>query len=465
MRIKIGEFMRHKNKYKNKNVLVLGFAKSGYYVARLLNKIGACVTINDAQDLKNNKEALYLEKKGITVISGEHPNDLLTSQSFDIIVKNPGIPYSNTILKQANAMQIPIITEVEVASKVMDGHLIGISGTNGKTTTTAIVQQMLSTNRRSGQAYAVGNIGIPVSQIALETQAEDDLVIELSSFQLMGTPSIHPEVAVLTNIYSAHLDYHGTQEAYEEAKINLIRNMTDDDVVIYNYDQKHLRELVKQNTQAVLLPFSRLEKLNDGVFVDDGYIYYKDEKIIKVTDIFLAGQHNLENMLAAISVAKIKNVANEVIKDIAQHFHGVEHRTQFVKKLNERIFYNDSKATNIEATQNALAGFKQPVILLAGGLDRGDDYKELFPLFENHVKALIVFGETADKLAEVGEQAGVPIIKRVEKVDKAVPIAYSVSEPNDVILLSPASASWDQYKNFEVRGQEYMKAIEELSNN
>lgn len=465
MRIKIGEFMKQRNKYKNKNVLVLGFAKSGYYVARLLNKLGANVTINDVQDLKHNEEALYLEKKGIKIISGGHPSDLLTAQSFDIIVKNPGIPYSNKILKQASAMQIPIITEVEVAGAVIEGHLIGVSGTNGKTTTTAIVQQMLDTDRNEGQAYAVGNIGIPVSQIALETQVEDDLVIELSSFQLMSTPSIHPEIAVLTNIYSAHLDYHGTQEAYEEAKINLIRNMTEDDTVIYNYDQKHLRELVKQNTKAKLLPFSRKEKVVDGIFVENDYIYYKDEKIIKVGDIFLAGQHNLENMLAAIGVAKIKKVPNEVIKDIAQHFHGVEHRTQFVKKLNERIFYNDSKATNIEATQNALAGFEQPVILLAGGLDRGDDYKELLPLFKKHLKALIVFGETADKIAEVGKQAGVSIIKKVGKVDEAVPVAYSVSDTNDVILLSPASASWDQYKNFEIRGQEYIKAIEELSNN
>lgn len=453
--------MHTQNNYKDKNVLVLGLAKSGYYAAKLLLKLGAQVTVNDAADLAHSNEAKELEATGVMVISGSHPDNLLDA-GFDLIVKNPGIPYTNTVLEQAQKLDLPIITEIEIASAVTDASIIGITGTNGKTTTTSIIYEMLSLGRQQGSAYAIGNIGVPASKVALDLSENDDAVMELSSFQLMGAPTLHPEISVITNLYSAHLDFHGSQEAYEEAKINLILNQTTEDYVIYNADQPHLVKWIDEKAQAQKLPFSRERFLEKGICAVDGKIYFNQEEIAKISEIFLKGLHNLENFLAAIGVAKVKGVSNEVIQRVLRQFQGVKHRTQYVREFEGRIFYNDSKATNIEATENALKGFEQPIILLAGGLDRGNTFDDLIPALKNNVKALITFGETTDKMIEAAEQAGIAQIVSAEDVKAAVPQAYAVSEPGDVILLSPAAASWDQYPNFEVRGDVYIEAIEQL---
>lgn len=447
--------------YQNKQVLVLGMAKSGYYAARLLRDLGARITVNDVQELTENKDAQTLESLGVRVISGGHPEDLLDTP-FDVIVKNPGIPYENKILQKAVEKNIPIITEVEVATSVMAGHLIGLTGTNGKTTTTSIIQEMLRVEREVGKVYAIGNIGIPASQVALELEEVDDAVMELSSFQLMGTPTIKPEIAVITNLYSAHLDYHGSQTAYEQAKMHLVQNQTKEDVLVYNKDQEHLEDLVLEQAEATLLPFSRKTYLANGVSVKDEKIYFKDEVVAKVEDIFLEGLHNLENFLAAIAVAKVKGVSNTAIKKVLRRFKGVKHRTQYVTEISGRIFYNDSKATNIEATENALVGFSQPVILLAGGLNRGNSFEALVPALTDKVKALITFGETSDLMKEAAEKAGVPNIIQVDDVQAAVPKAYEYSKAGDVILLSPAAASWDQYDNFEIRGDHFIEAVEQI---
>lgn len=456
-------FIVKENIYQGKDVLVLGLAKSGYYAAKLLHTLGAKVTINDAKELENSEDAKELEGLGITIISGGHPTNLMDTP-FDLIVKNPGIPYENPVIKEALKNGLPIITEVEIATSIMKSPIITITGTNGKTTTTSIIHDMLNQERTSGLAYAIGNIGVPASQVALSLKAEDDAVLELSSFQLMGTPTIKPNIAVVTNLYSAHLDYHGSQEAYEDAKMNMIRNQTAEDITIYNKDQVHLERLVQANTKAQLLPFSRKEYLENGTSVKDGLIYFKGEVVAKVSDIFIQGFHNLENMLAAVSVAKLKGVSNEAIQTVMHHFHGVKHRTQFVGEYNKRIFYNDSKATNIEATENALAGFSQPVILLAGGLDRGNSFDRLLPAFKEHVKAVIAFGETADLMVEVAKNAGISKVKKVKDVSAAVPTAYALSEEEDIILLSPAAASWDQYESFEVRGDVFINAVHDLVN-
>lgn len=455
--------MTKENRYQGKNVLVLGLAKSGYQSAKLLHTLGAEVTVNDAKELENDNEAQELQTLGIKVISGGHPANLM-EDSFDLVVKNPGIPYDNPVIQKALKQKLPVITEVEVAASVMEASIIGVTGTNGKTTTTSIIHEMLNQKRVSGSAYAIGNIGVPASQLALSLKSDDDAVIELSSFQLMGTPTLKPNIAVLTNLYSAHLDYHGSQEAYEEAKMNIMRNQTSEDVTIYNKDQPHLERLVKENSNAQLLPFSRKEYLENGTSVKEGNIYFKGEVVAKVSDIFIQGFHNLENMLAAISVAKLKGVSNETIQSVMRQFHGVKHRTQFIGEYKGRIFYNDSKATNIEATENALAGFDQPVILLAGGLDRGNSFDSLLPDLKEHVKALITFGETADLMVEVAKKAGITQIKKVEDVTEAVPAAYAMSAVDDIILLSPAAASWDQYDNFEIRGDIFIEAVHNLIN-
>lgn len=450
-----------KNPYKNKNILVLGLAKSGFYAAKLLHHLEATVTVNDAKNLADNPDAQELESLGVRVISGGHPSNLL-DEGFDFLVKNPGIPYENKLVIKAMDKNIPVITEVEVAQSVMPSHIIGVTGTNGKTTTSSIIQEMLSLNRKAGAAYAIGNIGVPASKVALKVKEEDDLVIELSSFQLMGTPTIQPEIAVITNITAAHLDYHGSKEAYENAKLNLIRNQTKDDVLIYNADQAQIKERILAVSQATKYPFSSTRYLKEGISVKNDSIYFKEEKIADVSDIFLSGQHNLENFLAAVGVAKVKNVANDRIQKVMHHFTGVKHRTQFVVEWNKRTFYNDSKATNIEATEMAITGFEQPVILLAGGLDRGRSYEPLIPSLEKHVKGLVTFGETADSMIEVAKQAGIKKTRKVPTMEEAVKVAYEMSDSDDIILLSPAAASWDQYKNFEVRGDAFIEAINNL---
>lgn len=451
------------NPYKDKKILVLGLAKSGYYAAKLLKDLGARVTVNDIKDLTTNSDAQELERLGIHVISGGHPPCLMKAK-FDVLVKNPGIPYENIVVTEAMAQGIPVITEVEVASSVMKAHKIGITGTNGKTTTTLIIKEMLSLDRTGGPVYALGNIGVPASKVALEVEKEDDLVMELSSFQLMGTPTFHPEIAVITNLAEEHIDYHGSKEAYEEAKLNLIKNQVADDYLIYNDDQPHLRELILKRNKATLLPFSSTRYLKDGISIKENMIYFKNQEIAAVSDIFIKGRHNLENMLAAVGVAKLKNVTNENIRKVMQQFTGVKHRTQFISEYNKRVFYNDSKATNIEATEKALEGFSQPIILLAGGLNRGNGFEALVPSLQKNVKALVVFGETAELLHKAGELAGVHEIKKVSQMTEAVDCAYELSEPGDAILLSPAAASWDQYKSFEERGDQFIEAVKNLIN-
>lgn len=456
-----GMTMKQINKYENKKILVLGLALSGVSAAKLLHELKALVTVNDYKDMDENPEARELVNEGLRVITGGHPPDLL-DENFELVVKNPGIPYTNPIIKKAEEKNIPIVTEVELAYEVTESSVIGITGTNGKTTTTTMVKEILNADRGKGRAYEAGNIGTPASHVAMHATPDDDMVMELSSFQLLGTPTVKSNIAVITNIFSAHLDYHGTRKDYVEAKLNITKNQDEEDVLIYNHDQAELTEKVHAVSQATLLPFSRKEYLPNGVSVKEGTIYYKDEAIMDADEILLPGKHNVENALAAIGVTKLKGQSNDAIKQTLQSFRGVEHRTQFVREFNGRKFYNDSKATNSLATINALEGFEEPIVLLAGGLDRGVSFEDLVPAMRDRVKAVLAFGETADAIIETAKQAGIDKTMKVVNVEQAVPEAYNFSEEGDVILLSPACASWDQYVSFEIRGNAYMDSIEEF---
>lgn len=449
--------MKHIKKYEHKKILVLGLAKSGVSAATLLHKLGAFVTINDKKPLSDNPEAQGLLEQGITVICGEHPVDLL-DEGFELVVKNPGIPYYNPMIKRAVEKGIPIMTEVELAYEVSDAPFIGITGTNGKTTTTTLIYEMLEKGNK--QPLIAGNIGTVASDVAQLATTQNQIVIELSSFQLMGIHSFRPKIAVLTNLYDAHLDYHGTRKEYFEAKSLITKNQTEDDYLILNFEQQAVMDIANLSN-AKIVPFSTKRYLEEGASVKDGWVYFDGEPIMQRSQIALPGDHNLENILSAIASAKLTGVDNASIQHILSTFTGVKHRLQYIGEKEDRKFYNDSKATNILATQNALAAFSQPVVLLAGGLDRGNEFDELLPSMKN-VKALITFGQTAEKLERVGKEAGIKTIMRVDNVEKAVPVAYDLSEANDVILLSPACASWDQYKTFEVRGDIFIEAVHKL---
>ena len=452
--------MKQIKQYQNEKVLVLGLAKSGFSAAKLLNDLGALVTVNDGKPFEENPEAQGLLEQGVRVITGHHPIELL-DEDFSLMVKNPGIPYDNPLVAKAEELHIPILTEVELAYQVAECPIVGITGTNGKTTTTTMIGLLLNQERTAGKAHLAGNIGFPASEVAAKASAEDDIVMELSSFQLMGIETFKPQIAVITNIYEAHLDYHKTRENYVAAKWSIQENMTADDYLVLNWNSEELQAMSKQ-TKAQIIPFSTKEKLENGAYSIDGSLYYKQEKIMDASELGVPGAHNIENALAAIAVAKLKGVSNDGIRSALSNFHGVPHRTQYVTTINGRKFYNDSKATNSLATEMALSGFdNEQLILLAGGLDRGNGFDELIPSLEG-VKAIILFGETKDKLAETAERAGIRTIIMTSNVETAVPLAYEQSEAGDSILLSPANASWDQYPSFEIRGDKFMQAVKQL---
>ncbi|KML06360.1 UDP-N-acetylmuramoyl-L-alanine--D-glutamate ligase [Rossellomorea marisflavi] len=449
--------MKSTVKFKHKKVLVLGLAKSGVTAASLLHKLDAFVTVNDQKPLSENPAAQGLLQEGIKVITGSHPIELM-DDGFQYVIKNPGIPYTNPLIQKAIEKGIPVLTEVELAYLISEAEMIGITGTNGKTTTTTLLFEMLADGDQN--PLIAGNIGTVASEVAQEAGPHNKMVVELSSFQLMGIEEFKPHIAIITNLYEAHLDYHGSLHDYWQAKVNITKNQTEDDFLIINDDQTHLIAAVA-HTKAQVVPFSTTKEVLDGAYIKEDAIYFRDEFIVSLDDIVLPGAHNLENILSAVAACKLYDVPNESIRKVLSTFAGVKHRTQFVKEVEGRKFYNDSKATNSLATKSALNAFAGPTILLAGGLDRGNDFDDLIPYLKN-VSTLIVFGETAQKLAETGRKAGIESIITVDNVEKAVPVAYEHSQPGDVILLSPACASWDQYRTFEERGDMFIQAVHML---
>ena len=446
--------MKKITNFENKKVLVLGLAKSGESAARVLNQLEAIVTVNDGKPFDENPAAQDLLAEGIKVVTGGHPLDLL-EEDFAVMVKNPGIPYNNPMVERAMALKIPIITEVELAYLISESPIVGITGTNGKTTTTTLIADILNADGKV--AKLSGNIGFPASDVASKSTADETLIMELSSFQLVGIEAFQPKIAVITNLFSAHLDYHGSQDNYEAAKWRIQENMTADDFLVLNFNQAKLRDKATL-TSAQVVPFSTTEIVETGAYVSDGQIYFKGDKIMAVAGLSLPGEHNVENALAAICVAKLSGVSNAAITRVLTTFSGVKHRLQYLGQKAQIKFYNDSKATNILATQKALSGFDNHTLwLLAGGLDRGNGFEELSADVAD-LKGMIVFGETAPKLRALAESLAIPVYDS-KNVATATVLAYSKAEAGDTVLLSPANASWDQYKTFEQRGDLFIDAF------
>lgn len=448
--------MKSITNFENQKVLVLGLAKSGESAARLLAKLGAIVTVNDGKPFDENPTAQNLLEDGIRVICGSHPLELL-DEDFSLLVKNPGIRYDNPMVEKAMAKGIPVWTEVELAYLISEASIIGITGSNGKTTTTTMIAEVLNGGGQS--AKLCGNIGYPASSVAQEAGKEDILVMELSSFQLMGTEKFHPHVAVITNLMPTHIDYHGDFDAYVAAKWNIQNRMTADDVVVLNFNQDLAKELASK-TQARVIPFSTSEKV-DGAYLEDGTLYFKGEAIMTADEIGVPGDHNVENALATIVVAKLQGISNQAIKETLSQFGGVKHRLQFVGDIKGVTFYNDSKSTNILATQKALSGFdNNKVILIAGGLDRGNEFDELVPDIVG-LKKMVILGESAPRVKRAADKAGVSYVDATDIAD-ATRKAFAEAGSGDIVLLSPANASWDMYPNFEVRGQEFLDTFDQL---
>ncbi|MBF0777176.1 UDP-N-acetylmuramoyl-L-alanine--D-glutamate ligase [Streptococcus cuniculi] len=448
--------MNQVKQFENKKILILGLAKSGEAAARLLDKLGAIVTVNDGKPFEENPTAQSLLEAGIRVICGHHPLELL-DEDFALLVKNPGIRYDNPMVEKALQRGIPVWTEVELAYLVSEAPIIGITGSNGKTTTTTMIAEVLNQGQKS--AKLCGNIGFPASSVAQEATDKDVLVMELSSFQLMGTKAFHPHIAVITNLMPTHIDYHDSFEEYVAAKWRIQEQMTADDMVILNTNQEIVASLASK-TKAQVIPVSTQE-IVDGAYLLDGQLYFRGERIMAASDIGVPGSHNIENALATIAVAKVMGVDNQAIHEALSTFGGVKHRLQHAGQLEGVTFYNDSKSTNILATQKALSGFdNSKVILIAGGLDRGNEFDELVPDLVG-LKHMVILGESAPRVKRAADKAGVSYTDAQDVAD-ATKKAYQLAETGDTVLLSPANASWDMYVNFEVRGDSFLKTIEEL---
>ncbi|PIC65710.1 UDP-N-acetylmuramoyl-L-alanine--D-glutamate ligase [Sporosarcina sp. P13] len=449
--------MKNTEQFIGKRILVVGLAKSGVAAAGLLHRLGAEVVVNDAKPIEGNEEAATLQVLGIEVIGGGHPSDLL-ERGFDVIVKNPGIPYSNPLIMQAVERELRIWTEVELAWLISEAPIIAITGSNGKTTTTTLLYHMLNIGKK--KPLIAGNIGTVACTVAEKAMSDEVIVLEASSFQLAGTENFKPKIAIFTNLYEAHLDYHGTTNEYLDAKLQVARNQSAEDYLIYNNDQEVVKTSVAtMNSRKV--PFSVNGKMVEGISADEEWIYWLGEPFISTRKIKLPGRHNLENILAATAAAILKGCEKTAIENVLSSFTGVRHRMQFVREFNGRTIYNDSKATNTLATKSAITSFKQPIILIAGGLERGHSFEELRPYMKN-IRTVVAIGETAERFAEFAESCGVAQSLLATTMEDAVKVAYESSSEDDVILLSPSCASWDQYPSFEIRGDQFIHAVMKL---
>ncbi len=448
--------------FTNNKILILGFARSGYESAKYLIKRGNKVILNefkpeDTQDADKIKE---LRDLGVEFVFGSHPDDLL-DKSFDYLIKNPGVPIDHKYVLKARELGIEVINEVEMAYRLLpkDVSIISVTGTNGKTTTTTLIYEIMK-KYYPDKTILAGNIGYPFSSIMDVIKEGDFLVSECSCQQGENFVNFHPHVGVLTNFSEAHIDFMKTYEHYKEVKARMFYNQDENDIAIMNYSNPDVMEELK-GIKSKKKYFSSIDKC-EGCHLEGDYIYYYDEKIMNINDIKIKGMHNVENVMCAIMATKEYNVPTEVIVEVVSNFTGVEHRLEYVDTINGVEYYNDTEATNIKCTQIALSSFKKPIILFLGGLERGQDFNDLTPYME-YVKAIISIGSTRERVKEYAESINKPVYVYEHLVD-GFDYLKNIVEPGDIVLLSPASASWDQYKECEVRGAEFKSKVEELKN-
>lgn len=438
--------------YINNKIFILGMARSGYEVAKVLLKRNNKVVITDA---KEQKEAHVLELKelGAEVIITGMP-EILLDETFDYVVKNPGITYEHNCILKANDLNIMVVNEMEVAFNLLpkDVQIVGITGSNGKTTTTTLTYELIKETGR--RVHLGGNIGIPFSAMLFDIKERDIVVLEISAQQLYDFKKFRPKIGVITNLTETHLDFFKTYDNYLQQKYKLFINCQEDDLAILNMKNKEMIGHILPRT----IYFSGI--LKGDIFLKDEIIYYKDEQIISLHDIRVKGYHNYENIMVAIIVAKYFNITNQEIKNVLKRFGGVPHRMEYVDKINDREFYNDSKSTNVVSTIVALSSFEQPINLLLGGLDREHSFADLVGHL-NHVKRIIAFGETKERIEIFAKEQNIDCVI-VDKLKDAVKVAYNLSSKGDIILLSPACASWDQYPDFESRGLDFKNEVENI---
>ena len=441
--------------YNDKKILVLGMARSGYEVSKLLSKYNNKIIITDKKD-QNEEHINELKNLGVEFIKSEDPIELLDS-SFDLVIKNPGIRYDHPLILKANKLGIKVENEVEVAYHFLpkDAFIIAVTGSNGKTTTTTLCYEFAKKTGKN--VHLGGNIGYPLSQIVSDVNDGDVVVLEISAQQLHDCYDFNPNVSILTNLTPVHIDFFGSYENYINHKLKIFMNHTSNNIAVLNKSNKDEFEATK-NIKSKKVYFSSIEEAD--ACIRDNAIYYNGEKIIDIKDIKVKGKHNYENIMCAIIATKVLGITNEQIKEVLSTFTGVEHRIEFVKTINNRSFYNDSKATNVKSTEIALNSFDTPTILLLGGLDRGHSFEDLSDDL-SHVKYIICYGETKNRIKDFADSKGIDC-KVVDTLKDATLLAYELSSEGDTILLSPACASWDQFPDFETRGKLFKEVINSI---
>jgi UDP-N-acetylmuramoylalanine--D-glutamate ligase len=446
---------------KNKRVLVVGLGKSGLAAARFLKARGARVTVSDARPTTLIAELPQLLDEGFVVESGSH--GLLTFRRQDLIVVSPGVPMNVPELATVRAVGAHIIGELELGWRFLQGEVVAITGSNGKTTTTTLVGEILKADGRP--TLVGGNIGLPVVELAGESTAETWSVLEVSSFQLETVETFMPRIAMVLNITPDHLDRHGSFEAYAAAKARITEFQTGEDFLVLNAEDVQAQG-VAAKTRAQISWFSGKRRVKQGAFVHGESVFFcategaQPEAVMPVAEIPLAGAHNVENVLAAVCAARLAGVASEVIRGAVAGFKAVEHRLEFVREVGGVRYLNDSKATNVDAAMKAVSSFAGGVWLILGGKDKDSDYTTLGPLLRERVKTVITIGSAAEKIER--ELAGVVKIESAETLERAVRLAAEQAVAGDTVLLAPACASFDQFKNYEERGRVFKALVQGL---
>lgn len=449
--------------FREKKVLVVGTGISGIAAVKLLAQLGADITV-----LEGNAEAKreQIEEKlpgdaAWELIIGELPEKIM--EETELAVLSPGVPVDLPFVEEMRGRGIPVWGEIELAFCCAKGKLAAITGTNGKTTTTALTGQIM--REFYDHVFVVGNIGQPYTEYALQTRQDSMTVAEVSSFQLETVHSFCPQVSAILNITPDHLNRHHTMECYIQAKANIAARQTKDQVCILNYEDEHLREIAGQ-IPADIFWFSSRRSLERGIWLEGEDIIYCDTERIRICsihDMQLLGVHNYENVMAAVAIAMHCGVPLECIRRAVADFKAVEHRIEFVRETGGVKYYNDSKGTNPDAAIKAVEAMVAPAVVIGGGYDKDSSYEEWVATFDGRVRGLVLLGATAEKIERAARAAGFTNITRVDSLEAAVKEAAAQAEPGDAVLLSPACASWDMFESYEQRGDLFKKYVNELA--
>lgn len=456
--------------FHNKNILILGLAKTGIDTIKLFNRLGANIVVNDIKTEDSLKEVLESLKEitNIKYILGNHITGIY---NFDLAIISPGIPTDLPFITELKDNGIEVIGEVElgyrlsVEKKEESPNFIGITGTNGKTTTTSLIGAIFKNGNKD--THIAGNIGNPVINTIEKSSKDSFIVTELSSFQLETVDTFKPQISVFLNISEDHLNRHHTLENYIQAKENIFKNQTSKEFAVLNYDDPKVKALAKDCNAEVIF-FSRKNVLEKGIYINkDNEIVIKINETITLMhkdNINLPGDHNLENAMAAIACAYLSNIDINTIRDTLMTFNPIEHRQEVVDTINGVTFINDSKGTNPESTIKAIQSYKKGIILILGGRNKNSDFNELLDIAKTRTKSVILIGECANELFNLAREKDFKVITKASSVGSAVEIAYSISRNGDIVLFSPACASWDKYKNYEERGNDFKENVYKLKN-